>query len=558
MTLWFPHADPQKNPLVLVEIDGYDPSTGTVKTLRFSNGRDVHNSGIESNPRTPWPGRLVTPGSIVIDLITAWTKGLAPTGLSEIQLSNSDGGLDYLRPWTFDGRGIRIYSATIETITAPQLTKTLIFDGKMEQPDISRRTMTVPLRNQSYYLDKPARTLTFAGTGDSEGAADVAGKIKPYVYGYASNIPLILLDSARLIYFVCLNGIPQSVIRDSGVSLVAHTNQLTYAALKAATVPAAQYDYFYGDVTTPGIYVKLGSTPAGQMTVDSIKSSGTFDAGGTLTGCITQIMVDAGLPIPSFINDVNYGLPNVCGRYIDDDSTYLDILGDLISNVAGWIWYNPLGFTATNPRWVIGQLPKVDTGGVTRAVITDADIIDMVRLGNPKTPGEGIPPQSLIFEQSRNYTVQTSGLAGSSPVSWRAFVAAAYRQGTKTDTSVLTRYPLAQTVKITARASSELLPGTGTYAPLDDMWTALQLGYEYYQVTVKFKPALFQVYQDTNSNAWVPAAMPAFGLHRLGIRTSRFGFLNTGKGTQVAPMYVGLDFQRKRITYIVRTTYQAA
>lgn len=565
MTQWFSNSEvsPAKDPVIMVEIEGYDPSTATVKTLLFSNARDVHIGPFADGAvpaRARYPGRLVNPAALSINLIEAWTKGLAPTGLSEIQLANSDRGLDYLRPWTFDGYNVRVYLATINDVSAPQRTRTLIFSGKCEQPDISRRMVNFPVRNLAYGLDRPARTLTFAGTGDSEGDADVAGKVKPYVYGYAINVPGILVDASRLIYFLTMNGVPQTTVRDAGISLVIHSYQASYAALKALVVPAGQVAFFYGDVTTPGIYFKLGSTPVGQVTCDLVKSGGLHDSGGTLVGCITQLMVDSGaFPfIQNFYNETTYGISSVCGRYIDDGATFLEVLGDLISNVAGWIWYNPLGFLGTNARWVIGQLPKVDTGGVTRAVITDADIIDMARLGNPKTPGAGIPPQSLTFESERNYTVQTSGLAAGANVSWRNFVAREYRTWNKTDTSVLTRYPLAQAVKISARASSALLPGTGSPASLLDFWDALQLGYEYYQVTVRFKPALFQSYLDAGNFAWVPAAMPSFSTHRLGIRTSRFGFLNTGKGTQVAVMNVSLDFQRKRITYVVRTTYQAA
>lgn len=557
MTLWFQNVDPQKNPIVLVEMDGYDPSTSTVKTLYFSNSRDVHTvfSDGPIPARTWFPGRLVNPAALTISLIEAWTKGLAPTGLSEIQLSNADRGLDYIRPWTFDGYGVRVYLATIDTVTSPGITRTKIFDGKMEQPDISRRVVTVPVRNLAYSMDKPARTLTFAGTGDSEGDADIAGKVKPYVYGFVSNIPAILVDASRLIYFLTFNGKVIGNIRDSGVPLSPSALVLSYAALKAAVVPAGQFAYFLGD-TTIGVYVKLGSTPAGPVTCDSAHATGGFDSTGTLVGCMQQVMVDAGFVFtPNFINDLVYGQTSSCGRYIDDATTFLTVLGDLVSNYAGWIWYNPLGFLGTNPRWVLGQLPSVDTGGVTRSVITDADIIDMMRLGNPKTPGEGIPPQSLTYESDHNETVQTSGLAGSAVVAWRNYVAREYRTWNKTDISVLTRYPLAQAVTVTARAT--VANGTGTPSSLLGFWDALQLGYEYYQVIVKFKPALFQAYVDGSSNYWVPAAMPSFGTHRVAIRTSRFGFLNTGSGTQVAIMNVALDFQRKRITYIVRTTYQA-
>jgi hypothetical protein len=564
-------------PIVLVEMTVYDPSIPGTRVLYYAD-RSFRTGAGDTPASTLYRNRIVNPGTLSINLIEAWAKGIAAFGIGEVQLVNTDKALDVLATYTFDGWPVSIYLATLAADQT--LTKTLVFTGYQENPDCGWRIISVPIRTQMYNLDRPVVTESFAGTGGIEGDSTVTGLKKPTIFGRVRNVPLILVDAANLIYYVGKGPVPGDVttmpqlptttpdmVRDAGVELTYNGGAgvlSNFATLQAFIVPAGRWEQRLisedGGVTYKGLCVKLGSTPVGQVTASIVDQ---FVPGNDLTTLVQRILNAAGQTLEYL--DVSYPItvPHTYfgtvegkyGRYIDDESTYAEVLGALAQSVAGWLWYDST--VNFHGGWILQNLPDWDTSGVALAVVPESHIIDMKKLGNPKTPGEGIPPWSINYKYDRNELVQTSGLAAGAAVAWRNFVAQQYRIRNKKDTAVLTRYPLAQEISLEGRGMLMASPDTPATDMLNGYWDALHLGYDYYQITLRLSKQLLAIYSPSGaSNGWQPATMPWLFNGRIGVKTSRYGFSNTGNGTMVAPMAVSLDLKGKKVTFIVRTTYQ--
>lgn len=544
------------HPRLYLTMTVYDPAIAGTKTLSFSE-ETIKSVGGTVLRR----GLVSSAGTLALDLIAAWGKGVAPFGIGEVVLINTNGALESMRDYIFDGYGVTIEFGTV-ALTGT-LTRTTVATGIMEQPDFGKRTVNIPVRSTFYSLDQSILSTTFAGTGGLEGDTNIKGTLKPRVYGLVSNVPLILVDSVNLIYLVSDRPCLVDTLYDGGLPLTFDatgpgvSHQYTNLAAFNATTPAPGHYTAYWTAGTVTCF-KLGSQPVGELTlaIAGDMSAGVIDA--ALRTVIDKLVTDAGIATSSnVINDMYYPAPiSGAGFYVADDRTFATALTDLCGNYSAWLWFN----TVDN-AFVVGQLPKVDSTGVVYAVLRDSDIIDMKKLGNPRTPGEGVPPWSVSVDYMRVETVQTSGLGAAVGASWRQFVGQQFRSLNKQDAAVKAIYPLAQQLRVTGNGFN--LNGTfpipsnaEVQSFLDDFWTALQLNYHYYQIDVKLTKALLQQYTLASGKHWIPASMPAFLTARLGIRTARFGFTNTGKGTAVAPMALSVDLANRRVSYIVRTTYQ--
>lgn len=558
-------------PKIYVSMTVYDPAIVGTKTLNFAE-ESIQSVGGATFRR----GLIQNGGTIVIDTIAAWAKGIALSGIGEIALINTNGALDALKNYTFDGFTITIDIGTV-ALTGT-LTRTNIFTGTMENPDVGKRVVNVPVRTQMYQLDKAVLSATFLGTGGLEGGDNLKGTLKPRIRGIVNNLPLILVDSANVIYFQSDGPSTCDTVYDAGIPLTYDATggglvgqYTTVAAFNAAAPAAGHYVAYWDPTTNSPTYMKFGSTPNGQLTQGIALAYKVIGGVPTTTDLFNEIVdnlvTDAGISTAgAAIKDLYYPVvvpgtfrstfSGKAGFYLSDNKTYSEVISGLLSSFSAWMWFNTV-----DGRIVLGQLPDFDTSGNVYAVLKDSDIFDMRKIGNPKNPGEGVPPWSISVDYMRNETVQADGLATGTALDWRGFVAKQYRTLNKQDASVLTRYPLAQQLVVSGSSfnlnGSFPIPSAVSVTEFRDrLWNAFQLKYDYYSIEAKLTPALLQAYTINGSFTWVPAIMPGFLDARLGIRTARFGFTNTGKGTEVTPMAVSLDLSRRRVTYIVRTTYQ--
>lgn len=513
-------------------------------------------------------GRLENPGTLSIDALQAWSQGLALFGLGEISVSNPDDAFDDFRRCVFDGYPITMYLGTIDRNN--RLTRTLLYSGIMEQPDLDRTRIHIALRSSMYGLDRPILSATFRGTGASalDGDANIAGQIKPRVYGWTANFKPTIVDSGNLVYFVSDRACYLASAYDSGLALTydagpgTHGEYTTVSALIAASLPTGHWSYaIEGGVT----YIRVKTKPTGEFTIFGCSYASTSDS--TLEAIISQLLSDAMVTPTTVVCDGSYpvspagsypvtNLAGVYGLTLTDNTTYANAIAALLGGTA-WMWLNPVSNV-----WVIGQLPATTTGEAVQCTISDDELLTMTRLGAPKTPGEGIPPWAVNVNYDKLQTVQPSGLAATVSASWTARVARETLSRSATKASVKVVYPLAMSIDVNAGSLSDGVadPSSDPVAQLlaDQYLDTLNQGWEFFQLTVPLTAKLLRAYPAPagGSYAWVPATMPSFRGAVLGIRTSRFGFASSGVGTHCHVMSAELDLRQNQVSFIVATRFE--
>lgn len=112
-----------------------------------------------------------------------------PVGGS-IVLDNTDGGLDHFRRRVSGGYRVRVW------LGGPSFALSdygLIADAVAEGHDFDARNLTITLRNPNHVFDKEIQTNRYAGSGNAEGNADLANRLKCRCWGLRRNVEPVYL-----------------------------------------------------------------------------------------------------------------------------------------------------------------------------------------------------------------------------------------------------------------------------------------------------------------------------------------------------------------------------
>ncbi|UPY35492.1 hypothetical protein [Sediminicoccus sp. KRV36] len=392
---------------------------------------------------------------------------------------------------TFDSdRGIILdptSAALVEAFAGMAMTWLPITDGA-----------EIPLRDPSAWLDAPIQARKFLGTGGAEGPADLAGTPFPMVRGGSAaspvrNCPVVLVNAASRIYRW----------NDSGGALVAlyeagkqtYTNAGLVADVFAASPGAGTFVY---DATG---HLRLGSDPAGEITVDGAGQAGFVTAAAVIR---ELVMTTTGLP----------------AGFLDESS--ITTTAAVAPWPGGWAWtgretareaIRPL-LAALNARLVSSRsgglrlwpLRAISGDAVPVASFDPGNAVSVtpVQLGAPLTPPTAVwsvgygKTQALITAPNSTITAAE-----------RERLTKPWRTATWADLNNLTRY---------AQSSRPDLVETALLAPADATSLAHVLGAlwgvprQLYQVTMPTGAVLLRDIGDVVRLTW-----PADGL-RSGAR----------------------------------------
>ena len=152
-----------------------------------------------------------------------------------------------------------------------------LFAGITEPWSLDEGVLTVPLRDATYWLERPFQQNTFAGTGGLEGGADLRGRIKPRTRGGAvgvpvPDVPVVWLDRVR--WIGQLSDAPGEV---TGLSERGDPAQILSSGQVGdiETAEPAPGRYVWSS-TGAGLFIRLGSAPQGTITCNVI---GHFPSG---------------------------------------------------------------------------------------------------------------------------------------------------------------------------------------------------------------------------------------------------------------------------------------
>lgn len=122
---------------------------------------------------------------------------------------------------------------------------------------------------QLNYGDTPkAYALTTSAVvqqSDVEGDPDVKGKVKPIVYGTASNVPGVRVSQSKLIWQAADKAATVMCVRDGGASLTLGTVRGSLASLLSTIPNPGTYDTYAG---AEGTFVRLGTKPQKGIGID--------------------------------------------------------------------------------------------------------------------------------------------------------------------------------------------------------------------------------------------------------------------------------------------------
>lgn len=312
---------------LLLELAPLDTTTGLNKTIRLTDRNAPASVTLMDAGWLP---------AIVDDVefqYSIWADG-SPTPMSTsfgsvtISLEHVLRTHDLTR-LHFDGAVATIW---LGDAGAPFFNFTRVFTGAMG-PLIrdDDRSAKITLLGPESALVRDLLTDSFQGTGNIEGPAEMAGRLKPVAFGAVTNVEPILIDAASLIYMVDAAS-PVTAVFENALTLDVPAATLdSFTALKSATIAPGKW------ARAPGMF-RLGSQPSGKITADAGTAS-------TVNATIVSLLRRAGIA-DAKIGDTIRQASVAYNLYVTDQTTILDAVRNaafaagqyLIADAAG-VWH---------------------------------------------------------------------------------------------------------------------------------------------------------------------------------------------------------------------------
>ena len=359
------------------------------------------------------------------------TDPAAAAAWGSVQFANAGGRYDSIAATqNSDGRGVRVLAGVkafdpargIET--DPSFAAlTPLFVGIAQPWFCSDTSLDVPLRDATYWIERPVQSALYGGTGGLDGGTDLTGLPKPKTRGRTYNVSPVLIDAVNRVYqWTDGPGTISAVYEGGGGSI-------TFAGDTAD---------LYSGSTPPGQYrtnkarglLQLGSNPVQQITADV--TGGPSNVIGALAKSL--LLDDLGLPA-ALLDAASFdALPGYqAGIFLgtqpaDGAATVGMVLGSIGAKLiplrdgrlrAFLLWSLPAG---------IAPVIRLDTSNTVS--------VTPQTIGAPLDP----PPYRWQVGYGRCWTVQTSGLLGGVDPARKAFISSQDRFAVWASTDVLRAY----------------------------------------------------------------------------------------------------------------------
>jgi predicted GH43/DUF377 family glycosyl hydrolase len=339
-----------------------------------------------------------------------------------IQLVNQDGQYDAISAsWNSDGRDVRVLTGskvwdTVRRVYVdpPYAALSQAFVGVATPWFLSDTTLSIPLRDATYWIERPIQPTQYLGTGGLEGPTIVnggtlTGAPKPKARGGTAASPIrnvspVLVDTVNRIYQY--NDAPGQVINlyEGGALTITRASDTTN--LYAGSTPAGQYR----TDNSHGLF-QLGSVPVAQITADVVGNFAVAGAKSIAADVARYLLTEdlslpiANLDVASFTNAaISY--PYVAGVYFgpndspDGATAVARVVGAfgaaLVPTRTGALRLMVLrALTAENssppPPSVVGQT----VGGTLADSITASDA-EAAGIGRPAAVGDSLTAADAV------------------------------------------------------------------------------------------------------------------------------------------------------------------
>ncbi len=367
--------------------------------------------------------------------------GFSEASYGDASIANDDGEFDELATYGTAGFlyelfAIDDHSATVTAYESFPAAWEPVFTAKMVAiVSDGGATMRIRLRDAFDGLDRPL-CPRFTGAGGAEGGVTLKDTAKPVVVGGCLNIEPVLVDAQRLVYIVSgLGAVSGHHAKDMGSvvarALTAGAQELNAAAdydgLWALSVPRGHYA-----TCTDASAMKFGTQPVGQVTCDAVSyryGVPRLNPADVILDIAESAGIDGFTYDALAISDLWAWCDSWDGKvgfYAKDDSTtYADALSAICSSIGAWC-----GFTREN---VFTARRVVDPAGEASSMTIRADEMIGIRRTTTGDAGRGVPYARIVQRYPRNWTVQTSGLAGVVPPEVRSQLAERFPKSLSTE-----------------------------------------------------------------------------------------------------------------------------
>lgn len=455
--------------ILLAEVEAYQPGGGPgaryasslraagmppplPQQLEASTLLRASDSGYRSHGSDPqgvqaYPPTLEAALGITVALNLAPGQSAAGWAAGALRLANDDGRYDLIEAsHNVDRRPVRILLGHrqedprrgLET-DPPYSALALMWAGLAQPWWSGEDQLVIPLRDATYWLEKPLQAALYAGTGGYEGTAELAGRAKPKVRGGrpgnpVPNVSPVLIDPVSLIWQVS-DGPGQVYFVYTGGA----TN-LTRAAdtgdLYSGTCPAGSYRV----CSRPdGLYLQLGSPlPSGwQLTCDVVGHFPLAGAAHRALDLVRLLMLEeAGLPATlvdsAAFTAASATVPGPAGDYWPEPVSAIDAIAPLLASVGAHLVPRDDG------RLSVLLLRAPSATATPAAHLTEDTILDAAA---EELPAEvNPPPWRWLVTYSRNHTVQTANLDPDVSEARRLYLAGQDRYGQWQDQALLLAY----------------------------------------------------------------------------------------------------------------------
>ena len=363
-----------------------------------------------------------------------------------MELANSDGSFTEIGSTAnSDGRDVRVlygvkpYDRSRGIHLDPPYTALAeAFVGFATPWFLSDASLSIPLRDASYWMEQPLQTTLYLGTGSYQGPTTLTGTPLPKTRGGTQSNPIrnitpLLIDAPNQIY-------QYNDARGTIVSL--------YEGAYAGIAYAGDTNNLYAGTTPPGKYrtdnsrglFQLGSIPTNTITADV---TGWFPSGALYTTiasiALGLLVEDIEMP-PENIDYASFtaadtAYPYVAGVFFSPTQSNIDgvnAINDVIATIGAKIIPRREG---TLSLLVLRALTGVETVTLTIGQ-TNAVSVTPIAIDATLDP----PPYRWRVGYNHNYTVQTSGILPLATPAQQSFVALQDQYATFASTEILLAY----------------------------------------------------------------------------------------------------------------------
>lgn len=331
----------------LVELTGYT-AAATSDVYRYST-QGYTTAPSDTPASTHYAGRVAAIDSIERSLFAAGESGAranprSEVGVGRIVLHNLDGDLDALfgdGTVSFRERQCRILRVRHG---AAYSTAELVLRCAISQSALQQSTVAISLKDRLYEMASAHSTATFAGNNalpaGVEGSSELAGKVKPMIYGKVLSIAPPMVNSSRLIYQLSTRAL-QSIqgVYDSGVALTAGAAYSSQTDMETTAPSAGQYRAWLA-----GGMIRLGSSPAGEITADATADTAANSTAAQLLKTLAMARgIDSADISSADVAALDSANSAVLGYYLDDDAPTLDIMDACARSVGAWYGFDRSG-----------------------------------------------------------------------------------------------------------------------------------------------------------------------------------------------------------------------